>query len=57
MLASHWKLDEQHDFARAFERRLALLTRGLLAGPAACNAASSAVPKRARRRSPAISSE
>ena len=35
MLASHWKLDEQPDFARAFDRRLALLTRGLSAAPAA----------------------
>ena len=51
MLASHWKLDEQPDFARAFERRLALLTRGLLAAPAASFAAAPTAPKPARGRS------
>ena len=29
MLASHWKLDDEAEFDRAFERRLALLVRGL----------------------------
>lgn len=33
MLASHWKLDDQADFARAFDRRLALLMRGLQVDP------------------------
>ncbi|TXM99035.1 helix-turn-helix transcriptional regulator [Methylobacterium sp. WL64] len=31
MLASHWKLDDEADFERVFERRFALLARGLLA--------------------------
>ncbi|MBP1179324.1 TetR/AcrR family transcriptional regulator [Methylobacterium sp. PvR107] len=31
MLASHWKLDDGADFQRVFERRFALLARGLLA--------------------------
>lgn len=30
MLASNWKLDDQTDFATAFDYRFALLTRGLL---------------------------
>lgn len=30
MLASHWKLDDEPDFAAVFERRFALLTHGLL---------------------------
>lgn len=30
MLASHWKLDDEVDFERVFERRFALLARGLL---------------------------
>ena len=29
MLASHWKLDNEHDFAKTFQNRLALLMRGL----------------------------
>ncbi len=51
MLASHWKLDEQPDFALAFERRLVLLTRGLLAAPAAFVALPPTAPKPARHRS------
>lgn len=35
MLASHWKLDDEADFERVFERRFALLARGLLANPKA----------------------
>ena len=35
MLASHWKLDDEADFERVFERRFALLARGLLAEPKA----------------------
>ena len=31
MLASHWKLDDEADFQHVFERRFALLARGLLA--------------------------
>ncbi|WP_375410948.1 TetR/AcrR family transcriptional regulator [uncultured Methylobacterium sp.] len=31
MLASHWKLDDEADFERVYERRFALLARGLLA--------------------------
>ena len=31
MLASHWKLDNEPDFERVFDRRFALLARGLLA--------------------------
>lgn len=36
MLASHWKLDDEADFERVFERRFALLARGLLADRKAC---------------------